>query len=187
MEGPANSPPSKLRSLDTISSLETSFRRQLRFDIGKKFLFCSLGVETELSCRSRPSARPFRSARAWPCAAPMGATTGRVQNPAASVAKGWIWRPRFARGAGRFPSRAWKAACVALDVAAGTWSSCTSHLPPRFGCVLKKYLAGKDPYGPVAQGIEQQPSKLKVAGSNPAGVANKQFVSGPETWVTERT
>ena len=27
--------------------------------------------------------------------------------------------------------------------------------------------------GPVAQGIEQQPSKLKVAGSNPAGVANK--------------
>jgi hypothetical protein len=29
------------------------------------------------------------------------------------------------------------------------------------------------PYGPVAQGIEQQPSKLKVAGSNPAGVASK--------------
>jgi hypothetical protein len=28
-------------------------------------------------------------------------------------------------------------------------------------------------HGPVAQGIEQQPSKLKVAGSNPAGVANK--------------
>ena len=27
--------------------------------------------------------------------------------------------------------------------------------------------------GPVAQGIEQQPSKLKVAGSNPAGVTNK--------------
>ena len=27
--------------------------------------------------------------------------------------------------------------------------------------------------GPVAQGIEQQPSKLKVAGSNPAGVASK--------------
>jgi hypothetical protein len=26
-------------------------------------------------------------------------------------------------------------------------------------------------FGPVAQGIEQQPSKLKVAGSNPAGVA----------------
>ena len=26
--------------------------------------------------------------------------------------------------------------------------------------------------GPVAQGIEQQPSKLKVAGSNPAGVAS---------------
>jgi hypothetical protein len=29
------------------------------------------------------------------------------------------------------------------------------------------------PDGPVAQGIEQQPSKLKVAGSNPAGVANE--------------
>ena len=27
--------------------------------------------------------------------------------------------------------------------------------------------------GPVAQGIEQQPSKLKVAGSNPAGVAKQ--------------
>ena len=27
--------------------------------------------------------------------------------------------------------------------------------------------------GPVAQGIEQQPSKLKVGGSNPPGVANK--------------
>src|ERR1700755_2476559 len=27
--------------------------------------------------------------------------------------------------------------------------------------------------GPVAQGIEQQPSKLKVAGSNPAGVASR--------------
>jgi hypothetical protein len=32
--------------------------------------------------------------------------------------------------------------------------------------------------GPVAQGIEQQPSKLKVAGSNPAGVATaKTFPS----------
>ena len=30
--------------------------------------------------------------------------------------------------------------------------------------------------GPVAQGIEQQPSKLKVAGLNPSGVAIK---SGP--------
>ena len=39
--------------------------------------------------------------------------------------------------------------------------------------VPKKYLAEKNPYGPVAQGIEQQPSKLKVAGSNPAGVASK--------------
>jgi hypothetical protein len=31
------------------------------------------------------------------------------------------------------------------------------------------------PSGPVAQGIEQQPSKLKVAGSNPAGVATKSI------------
>jgi hypothetical protein len=46
---------------------------------------------------------------------------------------------------------------------AGSWPE------PR---VPKKYLARKNPYGPVAQGIEQQPSKLKVAGSNPAGVAN---------------
>ena len=29
-----------------------------------------------------------------------------------------------------------------------------------------------DPSGPVAQGIEQQPSKLKVPGSNPGGVAS---------------
>jgi hypothetical protein len=36
-----------------------------------------------------------------------------------------------------------------------------------------KVPSRKNPYGPVAQGIEQQPSKLKVAGSNPAGVANK--------------
>ena len=32
------------------------------------------------------------------------------------------------------------------------------------------------PRGPVAQGIEQQPSKLKVAGSNPAGVASSFLV-----------
>jgi hypothetical protein len=37
------------------------------------------------------------------------------------------------------------------------------------------------PYGPVAQGIEQQPSKLKVAGSNPAGVANEITSSGCES------
>jgi hypothetical protein len=45
----------------------------------------------------------------------------------------------------------------------------------------------EEPRGPVAQGIEQQPSKLKVAGSNPAGVATSVLVSSPETWVTERT
>jgi hypothetical protein len=44
---------------------------------------------------------------------------------------------------------------------------------PGYRGVPKKYPDGKNPYGPVAQGIEQQPSKLKVAGSNPAGVANK--------------
>ena len=38
--------------------------------------------------------------------------------------------------------------------------------------VPKKYPAAKNPNGPVAQGIEQQPSKLKVPGSNPGGVAN---------------
>ena len=37
----------------------------------------------------------------------------------------------------------------------------------------RKILYMLGPRGPVAQGIEQQPSKLKVAGSNPAGVANK--------------
>jgi hypothetical protein len=37
----------------------------------------------------------------------------------------------------------------------------------------QKVPSQKNPYGPVAQGIEQQPSKLKVAGSNPAGVANR--------------
>jgi hypothetical protein len=36
-----------------------------------------------------------------------------------------------------------------------------------------RVLARNNAYGPVAQGIEQQPSKLKVAGSNPAGVASK--------------
>ncbi len=41
-------------------------------------------------------------------------------------------------------------------------------------------------FGPVAQGIEQQPSKLKVAGSNPAGVATA-VGSIPNTWVTFHT
>ena len=41
-------------------------------------------------------------------------------------------------------------------------------LPLVVACGLRLEL----PVGPVAQGIEQQPSKLKVAGSNPAGVAS---------------
>jgi hypothetical protein len=45
--------------------------------------------------------------------------------------------------------------------------------------------------GPVAQGIEQQPSKLKVAGSNPAGVANKYGhlcqLCPPRKWLGEDT
>ena len=44
---------------------------------------------------------------------------------------------------------------------------------------LLKSTWRKSAYGPVAQGIEQQPSKLKVAGSNPAGVANKIDSAGP--------
>ena len=43
-----------------------------------------------------------------------------------------------------------------------------------YGCIL--YKVG-NANGPVAQGIEQQPSKLKVAGSNPAGVATTLFYS----------
>jgi hypothetical protein len=39
-------------------------------------------------------------------------------------------------------------------------------------CGARFYICWRS-RGPVAQGIEQQPSKLKVAGSNPAGVANK--------------
>jgi hypothetical protein len=37
--------------------------------------------------------------------------------------------------------------------------------------LYKSGTADRRHRGPVAQGIEQQPSKLKVAGSNPAGVA----------------
>jgi hypothetical protein len=51
--------------------------------------------------------------------------------------------------------------------AAAHWSGFTGH----FNARVYISLAAS---GPVAQGIEQQPSKLKVAGSNPAGVANKQ-------------
>jgi hypothetical protein len=40
------------------------------------------------------------------------------------------------------------------------------------GPALALQAPGRDP---VAQGIEQQPSKLKVAGSNPAGVANSKL------------
>ena len=52
----------------------------------------------------------------------------------------------------------------------GNWAG---NLLARFG--LRFYiksvpLSWHRDWGPVAQGIEQQPSKLKVAGSNPAGV-----------------
>ena len=50
------------------------------------------------------------------------------------------------------------------DVGAGPATGFTGHFHAR----LYISLAAS---GPVAQGIEQQPSKLKVAGSNPAGVA----------------
>ena len=41
----------------------------------------------------------------------------------------------------------------------------------RFPHCSKTQLARETRFGPVAQRIEQQPSKLKVAGSSPAGVA----------------
>ena len=54
--------------------------------------------------------------------------------------------------------------------------SCTelarsSLRPIKFVRVDKQVISAT--FGPVAQGIEQQPSKLKVAGSNPAGVTRK--------------
>jgi hypothetical protein len=45
----------------------------------------------------------------------------------------------------------------------------------------RKILYMFRPSGPVAQGIEQQPSKLKVAGSNPAGVATTNTTKTPMT------
>ena len=65
-------------------------------------------------------------------------------------------------------------------------------LEPREWAIFRRAptLNGKPPAalgrdnGPVAQGIEQQPSKLKVPGSNPGGVA-KSGVSVPDTWVTD--
>lgn len=58
------------------------------------------------------------------------------------------------------------------------------YWPPRPACTGQRYPGRTQPrplcakplillHGPVAQGIEQQPSKLKVPGSNPGGVANK--------------
>jgi hypothetical protein len=44
--------------------------------------------------------------------------------------------------------------------------------PEKWEPVFGKDHAQAKSCGPVAQGIEQQPSKLWVAGSNPAGVAN---------------
>jgi hypothetical protein len=43
----------------------------------------------------------------------------------------------------------------------------------RFAHCSKAQLHEETRFGPVAQRIEQQPSKLKVAGSSPAGVASK--------------
>ena len=46
----------------------------------------------------------------------------------------------------------------------------TSYFPAKnFGNPLEMPITYG--FGPVAQGIEQQPSKLKVPGSNPGGVA----------------
>jgi hypothetical protein len=53
-----------------------------------------------------------------------------------------------------------------LDDSRGRQSPIGRLLPMAAQCYIRQN-------GPVAQGIEQQPSKLKVAGSNPAGVANE--------------
>ena len=42
--------------------------------------------------------------------------------------------------------------------------------------LARQVRRGKIHRGPVAQRIEQQPSKLKVAGSIPAGVASLKFL-----------
>src|SRR6185437_2198653 len=60
--------------------------------------------------------------------------------------------------------------CMALAAAARR----RAGVPAGFtACWGLNFYIELPPDGPVAQGIEQQPSKLKVAGSNPAGVANK--------------
>ncbi len=60
-------------------------------------------------------------------------------------------------------------------IASHRWTARTGYLlgPPdakRSGAPDRPATGVHD--GPVAQGIEQQPSKLKVPGSNPGGVAN---------------
>jgi hypothetical protein len=55
-----------------------------------------------------------------------------------------------------------------LDDSRGRQSPIGRLLPMAAQCYIRQN-------GPVAQGIEQQPSKLKVAGSNPAGVATSTF------------
>jgi hypothetical protein len=53
--------------------------------------------------------------------------------------------------------------------AAGARAAARGQFTGHFGGGIYISLAAN---GPVAQGIEQQPSKLKVGGSNPPGVAN---------------
>ena len=101
-----------------------------------------------------------------------------------SIWQASFWKSWFARassqqtvaGCGANRTR-WRAAVVASRLCRGRlWArsprgrNVTRDLPG----VGRRHSICLSRYGPVAQGIEQQPSKLKVAGSNPAGVA-KQF------------
>jgi hypothetical protein len=74
-----------------------------------------------------------------------------------------------------------EAAAVKLSVFAAVRSHAAGHSSGFTGHFNARVYISLPPSGPVAQGIEQQPSKLKVAGSNPAGVATtikKSFLFG---------
>ena len=93
-----------------------------------------------------------------------------------------------AAGADRNSRAPRPSSCPSRKNSTRTFCPCGARMRPVLG---NPRLAGGCPpswarssdTGPVAQGIEQQPSKLKVAGSNPAGVASS-FLSNPDTWAT---
>ena len=104
----------------------------------------------------------------WPNESMQAKQFATFRSPRQTAARAGL-RPRRVRGLDAGLSRSRRVTRSWPD----SWPQAVSpyaRLPAR--CGARFYICWRS-RGPVAQGIEQQPSKLKVAGSNPAGVASK--------------